>query len=179
MDRPAPEPPQFPAGAYEVPSDYEDGRLRARIAEIEHAPVRLRAAVAGLAGDQLGAMYRNWSIRQIVHHVADSHLNGYIRFRLALTEERPTIKPYDESSWARLEDALTADVEPSLRLLEGVHARWVHLARSLPQDAWLRAFYHPESRETVPLWRHLDQYAWHGRHHTQQIVWVREHRLTP
>ncbi len=99
--------------------------------------------------------YRNWTIRQIVHHLADSHLNSYVRFKLALTEECPTIKPYDESRWSLLADAQRADVEPSLQLVQSMHDRWTNLLRSLTPDAFLQSFFHPESRETVPLWRAL------------------------
>jgi uncharacterized damage-inducible protein DinB len=177
MSGASPEPPQFPAGAFAEEETYDRLRREARIEEIERAPRRLREAVSGLSGAQLDTTYRNWTIRQIVHHVADSHLNSYVRFKLALTEERPTIKPYDESRWSQLADARHEDVEQSLRILEGLHARWARLLRSLADDAYERAFYHPESREVVPLWRALAYYVWHGRHHTAQIEWVRQHKL--
>ena len=172
-----PEPPQFPAGPFVADDVHDDRRRSAWIDEIERAPTRLREAVAGLSDGQLDTRYRNWTIRQIVHHLADSHLNGYGRFKLALTEERPTIKPYDESRWSLLADAQRAAVEPSLQLLEGVHARWAYLLRSLAPDGFERSFYHPESREIEPLWLALALYAWHARHHTAQIEWVKTHRL--
>lgn len=172
------EPPQLPAGPLVAGDTYTEGDRDVWIAGIEQAPARLREAVSGLTDEQLDTTYRNWTIRQIVHHIADSHLNGYLRFRLALTEERPTINPYDESRWAVLDDARRAGIEASLQIFEGLHARWAYLLRSLPHDVFERAFYHPESQEVVPLWRALALYAWHGRHHTAQIEWVRKHKLS-
>ncbi len=169
------EAPQFPAGTFVADETHDDRRREVWIDEIERAPRRLREAVSGLSDEHLDTRYRNWTIRQIVHHLADSHLNIYARFKLALTEEQPTIKPYDESRWSLLADARGADVEPSLRLLEGLHARWVYLLRSLAPDAFKRSFYHPENREVVPLWRALAYYVWHARHHTAQIEWVKTH----
>lgn len=173
----ASEPPQFPAGPYVPVERYGAADLTNWIGEIERAPARLRDAVAGLSDAQLDTTYRNWTIRQITHHLADSHLNVYVRFRLALTEERPTIKPYNESLWSALADAREAPVAPSLAIMDGVHARWVHLLRSVPDDALRRGFYHPESRADVILWQVLPSYAWHARHHTAQIQWVRAHKL--
>jgi hypothetical protein len=170
-------PPQFPDGPF-VPAQAADPEsLGQWIAEIERAPARLRETVLFLSEAQLNTLYRNWTIRQIVHHVADSHLNSYIRFKLALTEEQPTIKPYDESRWSLLADAQGVGVEPSLRLLDGLHTRWSHLLRSLAPEAFDRAFYHPESRESVPLWRALAYYVWHAGHHIAQIEWVKQHKL--
>ena len=172
-----PDPPQFPAGPF-VPPDTHGGRERdVWIGEIEGAPARVREAVSGLTDRQLDTTYRNWTIRQIAHHIADSHLNSYVRFKLALTEDRPTIKPYDESRWSELADARRAAIAPSLHLLDGLHARWCHLLRSLGQNEFERSFHHPESRETVPLWRALAYYAWHARHHTAQITWVKTFKL--
>jgi len=172
-----PEPPQFPAGPFVADEAHDDRRRELWIDEIQRAPARLREVVSGLSGEHLDTRYRNWTIRQIVHHLADSHLNSYVRFKLALTEQRPTIKPYDESRWSLLADAQRADVEPSLRLLEGLHARWAHLLRSLEPGAFERAFFHPETQEIVPLGRALAYYVWHARHHTAQIEWVKTHKL--
>ncbi len=172
-----PAPPQYPAGPF-VANDTDDDRRRgAWIDEIDCAPTRLREVVSGLADEHLDRKYRNWTIRQIVHHLADSHLNSYVRFKLALTEERPTIRPYDETRWSLLADAQRAAIEPSLQLLEGLHARWVYLIRAVPPDGFARSFYHPENQEVVPLWRALAYYAWHARHHTAQIEWVKTHTL--
>jgi hypothetical protein len=143
--------------------------------EIEQAPARLRAVVAGLSDAQLDTPYRpvGWTVRQVVHHVPDSHLNSYVRFRLALTEKEPTIKPYDESRWAELTDARTAPIEISLALLESLHARWTLLLHSLKPEDFSREFRHPELG-TVSLDKNLALYAWHGRHHVAHIASLRE-----
>lgn len=168
------EPPQNPAGAF-VPEDgYGPSRRADFIAAVAGAPAVLRAQVAGLSGQRLDTPYRNWTVRQIVHHLADSHVNAYVRFKWTLTEDRPTIKPYDEGRWSALEDARTGDVAAPLALLEGVHARWVQLIGTLTEEQFTRAYFHPESGATVSLNAALCYYAWHGRHHTAQIAWVRE-----
>src|SRR5262245_26497757 len=136
-------PPQFPVGPYEPIAAPDDACRREWIAQIEEAPARLRAAVAGLTDAQLDTPYKHWTIRQIVHHLADSHANSYIRFKLALTEERPTIKPYDEGRWAALADSRTGDVAVPLMLFDGLHARLVQLLRNMTIDQFARTFYHP------------------------------------
>ena len=166
--------PQNPAGAFVPEENYGPERRAELIAVIEAAPAALRAAVAGLSEDQLDTRYRNWTIRQIVHHIADSHVNSYIRFKWALTEDTPTIKPYDEGRWAALTDARGGDVQASLALLEGLHRRWVHLLRSMTEEQFARAFFHPETGKTVSLNTAVCSYAWHCRHHTAQITWLRE-----
>lgn len=170
------EAPQNPAGAFAPEENYGPRRQAELIAVIEAAPTALRTAVAALSEEQLDTRYRNWTIRQIVHHVADSHVNSYVRFKLALTEDRPTIKPYDEGCWAALADARTGDVRASLALLEGLHARWVQLLRSMTEEQFGRTFFHPETGQTVSLSAALCYYAWHCRHHTAQINWLREQR---
>jgi uncharacterized damage-inducible protein DinB len=171
------EPPLFPVGDF-TPASEPDDRLRgAWIDELDGVPSRLRAAVAGLSDPELENTYRNWTIRQIVHHLADSNFNSYTRFKLALTEDRPTIKPYDEGQWSLLPDAMRADVELSLRMLDGVHGRWTYLLRSVGREAFVRSYYHPETHLTMPLWQALAYYAWHGRHHTAQIEWVKRYKL--
>jgi len=144
------------------------------IAVIAAAPAALRKAVAGLTESQLDTRYRNWTVRQIVHHLADSHVNSYIRFKWTLTEERPTIKAYDEGRWAALEDSRRGDVSAPLALLEGLHARWVQLLRSMAAEQLARSFVHPESGDVVTLHAALCYYAWHCRHHTGQIQWLRQ-----
>ena len=168
------EPPQWPAGPYEPASLADASRLAACVVELAALPRSLADAVAGLADDQLDTRYRNWTIRQIVHHLADSHGQALTRCRWALTEDHPTIKPYDESRWAELGDARFGPIEPSLAIVAGVHARWVGLLRSLDDDAWGRTFLHPEGDRVVPLTAMPDLYAWHGRHHVAQILWRRE-----
>jgi uncharacterized damage-inducible protein DinB len=132
--------------------------------------------VTGLSENQLDTRYRNWTVRQIVHHLADSHLNCFVRFKLALTEETPTIKPYDESRWAELEDAKVGDIRPSLALLQGLHSRWTRLLRSMTDGHFARSFFHPEKGQNVSLSSALCYYAWHSRHHTGQILWLRQER---
>ncbi len=148
---------------------------RKLIAGIAETPARLRAAVARLSPPQLDTPYRpeGWTVRQVVHHLADSHLNSYTRFRLALTEQEPTIKPYDEKLWAELTDARTAPIEPSLTLLESLHHRWVLLMRALSPSEFARTLRHPE-RGVMTLDEHVCLYEWHGRHHVAHITSLRE-----
>ena len=170
------ESPQYPAGPFVPEESYGQRRRDELIAVIVGAPRALRQAIEGLSEEQLGARYRNWSVRQIVNHLADSHVNSYIRFKWALTEELPTIKAYDESRWAALEDSRSGDIAVPLALLDGLHARWAHLLRSMTDEHFSRSFIHPETGQTVTLSAALASYAWHCRHHTAQIVWLRQQR---
>jgi len=145
------------------------------IATIGNLPSALAAAVAGLDDAQLDTPYRpgGWTVRQLVHHVADSHINAYIRIRLALTEDWTTIKPYDEAQWAELADARTLPVEVSLKLLEALHRRWVALLEALPGGDWERGYVHPESgRQTLDSVAAL--YSWHSRHHVAHVTELRK-----
>jgi hypothetical protein len=162
----------FPSSA--APSVTADQRNR-WIAEIEELPSRLRAAVAGLTPEQIETPYRpgGWTVRQVVHHVPESHMNAYVRFKLALTEEEPTIKPYDESAWAKLRDVGATPIETSLALLEPLHDRWVRLLRLLDDADFSRTFRHP-ALGVIRLDGNLALYAWHGRHHTAHITSLRE-----
>jgi uncharacterized damage-inducible protein DinB len=145
------------------------------IDEIAAAPAALRKAVEGLTEAQLDTPYRpgGWSVRQVAHHVPDSHMNAYVRFKLAVTEDSPTIKPYDEAAWAELADVKTVPVATSLALLDAVHERWVAFLRSLGEADWARTFRHPELG-VVPLEKNLALYAWHGRHHVAHVTALRE-----
>lgn len=166
------DPPLNPAGEF-VPEDhYGPGRRAELVNVIADAPAALRKLVIGLRDEQLDVRYRNWSIRQIVHHLADSHVNSYVRFKWTLTEDQPTIKPYDEGRWAALLDSSTGDIGPPLALLEGLHARWVQLLRLLTEPQFDRKFHHPETGKNISLNAALAYYAWHCRHHTAQIAWV-------
>jgi uncharacterized damage-inducible protein DinB len=169
------EPPQYPAGP--PPTGDHDGPQRRGelIAVLEAAPANLRRAVAGLSDGQLDTRYKNWTVRQIVHHLADSHVNSYVRFKWALTEEQPTIKAYHEDRWAALEDSRGGDVGAPLALPDGLHACWVQLLRVMSEEQFARSFLHPETGQTVRLDAALASYAWHCRHHTGQITWLREH----
>ncbi|MGO8789055.1 MAG: YfiT family bacillithiol transferase [Terriglobia bacterium] len=152
-----------------------EAERRQWLADIEQTPARLRAAVAELTEGQLDTPYRpgGWTVRQLVHHLADSHMNSYVRFRLALTEDEPTIKPYEQQLWADLPDARSAPAELSLTLLDSLHQRWVSLLRSLAPEDFARAFKHPELGR-VTLERNLALYAWHGKHHVAHITNLRE-----
>jgi hypothetical protein len=145
------------------------------IQRIADAPPEVKAAVQGLTEKQLDTPYREggWTVRQVVHHLPDSHINSYVRFRLALTEDEPTIKPYNERLWAELFDARTAPVALSLQLLESLHERWVMLLRSLKPSDFSRTFRHPEHGARNLDWL-LQLYAWHGRHHVAHITSLRE-----
>jgi uncharacterized damage-inducible protein DinB len=168
---------RYPVGKYEEPAKVTP-ELRARaIQEIAATPEKLRVAVKGLNDAQLNTPYRErgWTVRQVVHHVADSHMNSYVRFRLALTETEPTIKPYEESAWAKLEDAAHAPIEVSLRLIEPLHERWVRLLRSLKPEEFTRTFRHPEHGARTIDWM-LFLYEWHGKHHTAHITELRKQK---
>ena len=166
---------RFPIGEFRRVNTLTDDQRRASIEAIAEAPARLRAAVAGLGAEQLDTPYRTggWTVRQLVHHLPDSHMNSYVRFKLALTEDEPTIKPYEEALWAELADAKTTPIEPSLALLENLHSRWVLLLRSLTPGDLARKFRHPELG-TVTLDENLALYAWHGCHHVAHITALRE-----
>jgi hypothetical protein len=147
------------------------------ISVIEAAPANLRRAVAGLTREQLETPYRpgGWTVSQVVHHVPESHMNAYIRFKLALTEDNPVIKPYMEDRWAELEDNRTTPIEVSLTLLEKLHQRWVNLLHSITNDQWSRTFQHPELG-TMTLETTLAMYAWHSRHHVAHITSLRQRK---
>jgi len=170
------EPPQYPAGPDVTVEKPTRERRAELIAEIVQAPALLRQAVAGLSDVQLDTAYKNWSIRQIVHHVADSHVNAYVRFKLALTEDVPTIKPYYEARWVDLDDERHGDIAVPLLLLDGLHASWVRMLRAMTDDQFARSYFHPESDSRVTLSAALGSYAWHGRHHTAQILWLRKNK---
>ena len=168
---------QYPVGKFEWPRHSASKEERERwIADIAGTPADLRASVSGLTEQQLDTPYRpgGWTLRQVVHHLADSHLNAYVRMRLALTEDSPTIKPYDQDRWAALEDARTGPIDDSLVLLEALHTRWVSLASSLGHDGLHKTFFHPEQETEVSVQTLLAMYAWHGRHHVAQISRLRE-----
>jgi DinB superfamily len=166
---------RFPIGEFHFPKAVSAADLDNFVHQIAEAPAQMRAAVAGLSDSQLDTPYRpgGWTVRQLAHHVPDSHINSYVRYRLALTEVEPVIKPYEEKLWAELADARSLPVEPSLVLLESLHARWVPLLRSLSPPEWKRTFRHPELG-VVSLENNAALYAWHGRHHVAHITALRE-----
>ena len=166
---------RYPVGRFQFPESVSAEELARFLGQIAEAPARMRAAVSGLSDAQLDTPYRpgGWTVRQVVHHVPDSHMNSYVRFRLALTEDSPTIKPYEEARWAELADARTLPIEPSLALLESLHARWAPLLRSLSAADWKRTFRHPELG-LISLENNAALYAWHGRHHVAHITSLRD-----
>ena len=168
---------RYPIGKFTFEGPASDVDRKSLIDEIEQAPALLKEAVKGLSDDQLDTVYRpdGWTVRQVVHHVVDSHINSYVRFRLVLTEDEITIKTYDESLWAELVDAKTAPVEPSLTLLELLHYRWVMLLRSLSAEDCARTFMHPDFGP-LDLDKFIGLYAWHGRHHVAHITSLRDRR---
>jgi hypothetical protein len=166
---------RYPIGPFRFDGQADAGRRKQWVDDIAATPDHLRSAIAGLTPAQLDTPYREkgWTVRQVVHHVPDSHLNAYTRIKLALTEDEPTIKPYEEARWAELPDARTGPVEISLALLEGLHRRWVLLLRELTPDDLNRRFRHPEHGRTIALDEVLAMYAWHGRHHIAHITSLR------
>jgi uncharacterized damage-inducible protein DinB len=168
--------PRYPIGEFKYDGIATPAARAHCIEDISKAPATLRASVKGLTLRQLDTPYREggWTVRQLVHHVPDSHLNAYVRFKLALTEDTPTIKPYHQERWAELADTRTVPPEVSLALLEAVHERWVAVLRSMTPADWQRAYRHPEYNRVVPLDEVLAMYAWHGRHHVAQITALRQ-----
>jgi len=166
---------RYPIGPFHWSGESGAAERRGYIERLEAAPARLIEAVRGLSEAQLDTPYRpdGWTVRQVVHHLPDSHLNSYIRFRLALTEDAPTIKPYDQQRWAELPDSRTAPVRVSLELLDALHRRWAHLLRAMAPADFARTFVHPELGP-VSLDRNLALYAWHGDHHLAHITCLRE-----
>lgn len=166
---------RYPIGPFKLEGTPDQEQIRRAISEIAEAPAKLRAAVEGLTPEQLDTPYRpgGWTVRQVVHHVPDSHLNSYCRFKLALTEDEPAIKAYHEDRWAELEEARTAPIEVSLALLESLHRRWVLMLRSIDLAGFARGFRHPEIG-VVSLAKNVCLYGWHGRHHVAHITSLRE-----
>jgi DinB superfamily len=167
--------PRFPIGKFSFESPLNQEQRQKFIQDIEETPAALRVAVQGLSPQQIETPYRDggWTVRQVTHHVSDSHMNGYIRFKLALTEDAPTIKPYMEDRWAKLADVESAPLEVSLTLLDSLHNRWVRLLRSLESEDWKRTFNHPELG-IMPLDKNLALYSWHGRHHVAHVTDLRK-----
>jgi len=167
---------RYPVGKFTFPNEVAPARRDELIGELAEAPGLLRAAVIGLTDAQFDTPYREggWTVRQVVHHIPDSHLNAYVRFKLALTEDNPTIKPYEEARWAELADTRDTNVGVSLVLLEALHRRWVVLLRAMKEADWSRTFFHPEPQKSLRLDQILAMYAWHGRHHVAHITTLRD-----
>ena len=166
--------PRYPIGKFSYTGPLSPEQKKQCLADIEQTPAKFRAAVHGLSDAQLDTPYRDggWTVRQLAHHVPDSHMNAYIRFKLALTEDGPTIKPYMEDRWAELPDS-RQPIENSLALLDSLHCRWTTLLRSMSNADWQRAFRHPELG-LMTLEKTLAMYSWHGRHHTAHVTSLRQ-----
>jgi hypothetical protein len=167
--------PRYPIGKFEMPGEITPALRQQAMDEIASTPAKMRVAVKGLTEAQLDTPYREggWTLRQVVHHVPDSHMNALVRLKLALTEEKPTIKPYNEAAWAELADSGQAPIEPSQLMLDAIHARWDRLWRSLKMEHFARILVHPEHGERTVDWLLL-LYEWHGRHHAAQITELRK-----
>jgi hypothetical protein len=167
--------PRYPIGKFFYSGPLTASQKQQSLADIDQTPVRLRSALAGLSDQQLDTSYRDggWTLRQLAHHVADSHMNAYIRFKLALTEDDPTIKPYMENLWAELPEAKKAPVEMSLALLDSLHQRWGMMLREFKDADWKKTFRHPELGP-ITLEKNLALYSWHGRHHVAHVTTLRD-----
>ncbi len=166
---------RFPIGSFSFEGHISAEQRLNWISDIAHLPTRLAAALDDLNAEQLDTPYRpeGWTVRQVTHHIADSHLNSFTRFKLALTEDQPAIKPYYEERWALLSDTLQAPVELSTTLIAALHERWVYLFRSMSDADYGRTFFHPESLKVFRLDEVLGTYSWHGRHHVAHITTLR------
>jgi hypothetical protein len=172
MSSPDLDPLRFPIGLPQLPSEpLTPAERTPYLQQLVELPARLTAAARRVGGERLQLPYRpgGWTGRQVIHHVADSHLNAYCRFRLALTEDNPTVRPYDEGAWAELPDVAATPITVSLALLESLHSRWVTLLHHLDEAQWQRTFYHPGTHKTFTLDQVLMQYAWHGQHHLAHV----------
>lgn len=170
------EAPQYPIGPMAVDESQVWAQREELIRQIEETPKLMRKAVEGLTDAQLDTKYKNWNIRQIVNHLADSHMNGYLRFKYALTMDDFKATAYSQDAWAGMPDILTGNLEPTLTLLEGLHARWTRMMRAMNEDQFRRTYLAYDGKPQSLL-RPLGIYAWHGRHHTGQILWMRENRF--
>ena len=167
---------QYPIGQFKAPDQIGKLDISIAIKEIQMLPEQLIETVKNLTDQQLDTPYRpeGWTIRQVVHHIPESHMNSYVKFKWALTENTPLIKAYDEKGWSVLEDNLSAPIQSSLDLLSGLHAKWILLLRSLKATQWKMSFIHPESEKEFDLKTTVLSYAWHGKHHLAQIKGVIE-----
>lgn len=166
---------QYPIGKYE-PKPFSEKQKEEWLLDIKFLPEELERAILNLDKAQLDTPYREggWTVQEVVHHVADSHMNAYCRFKLGLTEDNPSIKPYVESEWAKLSDVAAIPVNVSVTLLHALHQRFYAAIKDLRDDQWQRKVFHPESKREMSLWFLLGLYAWHGKHHTAHITTLRE-----
>lgn len=169
--------PRYPIGKYE-PQVFSDKQKQEWLSDIRFLPQVLENTIQNLDESQLNTPYREggWKVKQLVHHVADSHINAYCRFKLGLTEQNPTIRPYEEQLWAELNDVEAVPINISLTLLHALHARWYATIRDLKDEDWNRTVIHPAHNQTFTLWHLLGMYAWHGKHHVAHITTLSENR---
>lgn len=169
---------KYPIGKFEKPATIREEQIKTWINELELFPERLNELLKGLTAEQLSWVYRpnGWMIKQVVHHCADSHMNSIIRFKFCLAEDTPTIKPYNESDWAKLPDSLTDDLSDTLSIIKGVHAKLVALLRSLNDNHLKRTFIHPEHDKPITLAQNIALYAWHSNHHLAHIKLALKHK---
>jgi hypothetical protein len=169
--------PRYPLGRFQAPETITPQHIASWIDEVAAAPAHLRQAVAGLTPGQLDTHYREagWTVRQVTHHIPDSHMNAYVRFKMALTETDPPIRAYEEGEWAKLSDTAETPVETSVVLLEKLHERWVTLMRGFGDAEWKKCYVHP-TMGPVPLERALGLYAWHGKHHVAHVTELRKRK---
>lgn len=169
--------PRYPIGEFRRKASYSAEEREGYIEQLKQIPLSLKAALAGLSNAQLDTPYREggWTLRQVAHHIPDSHLNAYLRVKLALTEDQPVIKPYEENAWVRLADTPNTPLEVSVALLEALHTRWAILFESLAEPDWKREYRHPESG-VVSIEATLAAYVWHGQHHVAHITHLRQRK---
>lgn len=167
---------RYPIGKYQKPETIENHHLNTWIETLEQLPARLREACSGLNEAQINTPYRpeGWTVGQVVHHIADSHINAYVRFKLTLTEDQPTIKPYKEALWADLEDSKITPIEVSLNLIESLHRRWVNLLQAMSESDFSKKYIHPEYGKTFSLDEVLGLYAWHSSHRLEHILGLKK-----
>ena len=169
--------PRYPIGKYES-RPFSETQKQEWLNDIKFLPQTLENSIQNLDEAQLNTPYRDggWKVKQLVHHVADSHINAYCRFKLGLTEDNPGIRPYEEKLWAELDDIETVPINVSLTLLHALHARWDATIRNLSDDDWNRTVLHPQHNKTFTLWHLLGMYAWHGKHHVAHITTLRANK---
>lgn len=166
----------YPIGRFKPAETFTAHSLEAWIGSIRVVPLLLDYCIENLDEDQLNTPYRDggWTVVQVIHHIADSHMNAYIRLKLALTEDQPAIKPYHEKAWAELPDVTDVPVNVSVTLIHALHRRWTSMMTQMDEKDWMRTYYHPADQQHVPLWQMANLYSWHGKHHAEQILSLRQ-----
>jgi len=166
---------RYPTGKYQ-PQPFSEKQKENWLNDLKFLPQELELAIQNLDEAQLQTPYREggWTVQQLVHHIADSHINAYVRFKLGLTENNPSIKPYEEKEWANLNDVNTVPINVSITMLHALHRRWVATLKALSDEQWQRTVFHPEQKKEMTLWFLLGMYAWHGKHHVKHITALRE-----